>query len=227
MKALILAAGRGERMRPLTDRVAKPLLEVAGKPLIVRLIEALRRGGFGRLVVNLGHLGEQIRGALGDGARFGVTIAYSQEPPGALETGGGIMQALPLLGGEPFAVVNGDVWTDYPFAELPRAPTGLAHLVLVDNPVEHGEGDFDLAASGRIVERGGRRLTFTGISVLRPELFGHSVPGRFPLTPLLRRAISAGRVSGEYYRGRWRDVGTPERLAGLNVDLRGPQPIEP
>ena len=215
MKAMILAAGRGERMRPLTDHTPKPLLPIAGKPLIVRHMEALRAAGIRELVINTGHLGEQLPAALGDGRAWSVRIAWSPEPPEALETGGGIFQALPLLGPEPFLVVNGDVWTDYPFARLPTAPAGLAHLVLASNPLHHPQGDFALTDDGRVEESGARRLTFSGISVLRPELFAGCAPGRFPLGPLLRWAMAAGRVSGEFYAGVWLDIGTPQRLAEL------------
>lgn len=202
-------------MRPLTDTTPKPLLTVAAKPLIVHLIERLRQGGFDELVINLGHLGAQISKHLGDGSALGVTIAYSWEPETALETGGGVLQALPLLGQGPFAVVNSDVWSDYPFARLPRKLTGLAHLVMVDNPPQHPQGDFALTA-GNLAEHGEGRLTFSGISVLQPALFTGCVPGRFPLAPLLRRAMAENQVSGEYYQGVWQDIGTPMRLAQLN-----------
>lgn len=220
MKAMILAAGRGERMRPLTDHTPKPLLPVGGRPLIVHHLEALRAAGIRELVVNTGHLGAQLPAALGDGQHWGVHIRWSAEPPEALETGGGIFQALPLLGPEPFLVVNGDVWSDYPFARLPGAPAGLAHLVLVDNPAYHLQGDFALTAEGKVVHDGATKLTFSGISVLRPELFAGCAPGRFPLGPLLRRALASGQVSGEHYQGRWRDIGTPERLATLERELQ-------
>jgi len=219
MKAMILAAGRGERMRPLTDRVPKPLLEVAGKPLIQYHIEALREAGFAELVVNHAHLGEQIVARLGDGRNFGVHIDYSREPPGALETGGGIRQALPLLGTGAFVVVNGDIWTDYPYRELCREPEGLAHLVLVDNPAYHRDGDFQLNG-GQVAAGGNNCLTFSGIGLYRPELFAGAPQGRFPLAPLLRTAMQLGRVSGEHYRGRWMDIGTVQRLTELDQQLR-------
>lgn len=223
MRALILAAGRGERMHPLTDRLPKPLLEVGGRALIEWHIAALRAAYVTELVVNLGHLGERLRAHLGDGRRFGVDIAYSPEPPGALETGGGILRALPLLGEAPFIVVNGDVWTDCRFDTLPSEPDGSAHLVLVDNPPHHPGGDFALE-EGRVTLNAAPRLTFAGISVLRPELFAGHAPGRFPLGPLLRAAIGAGRVTGEHHRGRWHDIGTPERLAMLDAELRAAAP---
>lgn len=224
---MILAAGRGERMRPLTDHTPKPLLSVAGKPLIVHHLEALQAAGFREIVVNTGHLGEQLPAALGDGHRWGVRIAYSPEPPDALETGGGVFQALPLLGSEPFLVVNGDVWTNYPFARLSTGLAGpaLAHLVLVDNPPHHAQGDFSLEdGGGSVGESGTERLTFSGVSVLRPELFAGCRPGRFPLGPLLRRAIAINQVSGEHFTGAWRDIGTPQRLAELDRELQQ-QPI--
>ena len=222
MKAMILAAGRGERMRPLTDHTPKPLLPVAGKPLIVHHLEALRAAGFADLVINTGHLGERLPAALGDGRDWGVRIDYSPEPPEALETGGGIFRALPLLGSDSFLVLNGDVWTDYPFARLPATPAGLAHLVLVNNPPHHPRGDFVLGNDGRVGESGESRVTFSGISVLRPELFADCAPGRFPLGPLLRRAMAVGAVTGERYSGIWRDIGTPERLAELERELGNP-----
>lgn len=220
MKAMILAAGRGERMRPLTDDTPKPLLPVADQPLIIHHLQALRAAGIREIVINTGHLGEQLPAALGDGRAWDVRIVWSPEPPEALETGGGIFQALPLLGSEPFLVVNGDVWTDYPFARLPAAPVGLAHLVLVNNPPHHPDGDFALMVDGAVRESGEPRLTFSGISLLRPELFAGCAPGRFPLGPLLRRAMAARQVSGEHYAGGWRDIGTPQRLAELDRELR-------
>jgi len=215
MKAMLLAAGRGERMRPLTDHTPKPLLRVAGYALIEHHIEALARAGIRELVVNHAHLGAQLIAALGDGSDYGVHIAYSAEPPGALETGGGILNALPLLGDASFVVINSDIWTDFDFASLPRQPEGLAHLVLVDNPAHHPQGDFALE-DGRVRDAGPVRLTFSGIGVYRPALFAESPVGPFPLAPLLRRAIAAGQVSGERYAGAWFDIGTPERLADVN-----------
>jgi N-acetyl-alpha-D-muramate 1-phosphate uridylyltransferase len=220
MKAMILAAGRGERMRPLTDHTPKPLLLVGGKPLIVWHIERLARAGFRELVINHAHLGQQIESALGAGSRFGVSITYSDEGE-ALETAGGIAKALPLLGAEPFLVVNGDVYTDYDFGRLTIQPMGgvVAHLVLVDNPPQHTQGDFHLE-DGRLVEQGASRLTFSGIGVYRPELFASVVPGsKAKLAPLLHAAIVQKSVTAEHYRGDWVDVGTPERLQALDRKL--------
>ena len=215
MKAMILAAGRGERMRPLTDETPKPLLRIGGQTLIERHVNALAAAGIRELVINHAHLGEQLVQALGDGAACGVDIQWSAEPAGALETGGGIFNALPLLGDAPFVVVNADIWTDFPFSELPDEPDGLAHLVLVDNPAHHPEGDFVLS-SDRVSQGGGARLTFSGIGVYRPELFSGCSAGAFPLAPLLRQAMDDGRVSGACYHGVWFDIGTPERLQEVN-----------
>jgi MurNAc alpha-1-phosphate uridylyltransferase len=211
---MILAAGRGERMRPLTDRIPKPLLPVNGRPLIQHHIEALAAAGFRELVINHAHLGDQIEQALGDGGRWGLNIQYSPEPEGALETGGGIFKALPLLGDAPFLVVNGDISTDYDFSRLALPENSLAHLVLVANPAHNPQGDFCLD-DGRVSDGPGERLTFSGIGIYRPELFAGCRAGAFPLAPLLKSAMAQGRVTGEYYGGRWVDVGTPERLAEL------------
>jgi len=215
MKAMLLAAGRGERMRPLTDATPKPLLRIGGQTLIERHILALARAGITELVINHAHLGGQIVAALGDGRAYGVAIRYSDEDGAALETGGGIFRALPLLGEAPFLVVNADIWTDYPFAGLPADLTGLAHLVMVDNPEHHADGDFSLSG-GRLAQRGPAMLTFSGIGIYRPELFAGCSPGAFPLAPLLRRAMDDGQVSGEHYRGGWFDIGTPARLEAVN-----------
>ena len=220
MRAMVLAAGRGERMRPLTDETPKPLLEVCGRPLIAYVIERLRAAGFEDLVINHAWLGEKLVSALGDGAGLGVRIRWSAEPEEALETGGGIRRALPLLGDAPFAVVNGDVWCDYDYARLPRDPDGDAHLVLVDNPPWHPDGDFVLDAS-RVRSRGGPRLTFAGIGVYRPALFAEVAGERFALAPLLREAMARGRVTGEHHRGVWDDVGTVERLEDLRARCAG------
>nr|WP_155450735.1 nucleotidyltransferase family protein [Allochromatium palmeri] len=211
---MILAAGRGERMRPLTDHTPKPLLQAGGKPLIQHHIERLAAAGLRELVINHAHLGQQIEAALGDGSAFGVEIRYSPEAQ-ALETGGGIFQALPLLGAEPFLVVNGDVWTDVDLGGLTISAGDLAHLVLVDNPPHNPEGDFALS-DGRVRSEGRPRLTFSGIGLYRPELFDGQTPGAFPLAPLLRQAMANGRVGGRHHDGHWFDIGTPERLAALD-----------
>ncbi len=221
MKIMLLAAGRGERMRPLTDTRPKALLEAGGKALIVRLIEQLAAEDFLELVINHAHLGQMIESALGDGARLGVRIRYSHEPE-ALETAGGIALALTVLGDAAFAAVNADLHTDYPFARLRSVlrPDALAHLVLVDNPPHHPRGDFALVER-RVANAGPTTLTFSGIGVYRPELFAGITPGAHAqLATLLRPAAAAGRVSGEHFRGDWRDIGTPERLAALDAELR-------
>lgn len=220
-KAMILAAGRGERMRPLTDATPKPLLSVAGKPLIVWHIERLASAGYTDLVINHAHLGQQIEATLGDGRHWGVSIRYSPEGEGrALETGGGIHNALPLLGDEPFLVVNGDVFTDLDFATLRLPDRCLSYLVLVDNPQHHPEGDFHL--SGMRVRNTADKtglLTYSGIGVYRKELFEHCRPGAFPLAPLLREAMGDDKVCGTHYKGHWIDVGTLERYQLLNENI--------
>ena len=219
---MILAAGRGVRMRPLTDTTPKSLLAAGGKPLIVWQLEKLARAGFTEAVINHAHLGHLIEAALGDGSRFGVSIRYSPERE-ALETAGGIAFALPLLGAEPFLVINADIYCDYDVSKLRRLQLGdkLAHLVLVDNPVQHPRGDFALEAR-RVRETGKRLLTFSGIGVYAPRLFGGIPPGaKVALAPILRKAMAAERVSGEHYRGRWHDIGTAERLRALDKELRG------
>jgi len=226
MKAMILAAGRGERMRPLTDHIPKPLLQVGGRALIEYHIRALAAAGIDSLVINLSYRGDQIRAALGDGSRHGVSISYSPEGEPPLETGGGIFHALPLLGAAPFIVVNGDIWTRYPYASLPSQPDGLAHLVLVDNPEHHPQGDFHLRDGGVYSEGEGERLTFSGIGVYRPELFDGCSDGPFPLAPLLRRAMEAGAVGGEHYPGPWLDIGTPQRLEELDRSLRHSEALD-
>jgi len=215
MKAMILAAGRGERMRPLTDNTPKALLRVGGQTLIEHHLHALVRAGIHELVINHAYHGEQIVRALGDGSAYGVSIRYSAETGGALETGGGIFNALPLLGAAPFLVVNADIWTDFDFDRLPHDIDGLAHLVMVDNPPQHPDGDFSLSA-GRLSRRGPAMLTFSGIGIYRPELFVGCTAGVFALAPLLRSAMDEGRVTGEHYQGRWFDIGTPERLSAIN-----------
>jgi N-acetyl-alpha-D-muramate 1-phosphate uridylyltransferase len=218
MKAMILAAGRGERLRPLTDHTPKPLVPVRGKPLIEWHLEALARAGVDEVVINLSWLGARISTALGDGARWGLRIRYSDEGPVALEPGGGLFRALPLLGPEPFLVVNGDVFTDIDVGRLRLQPGDHAQLVLVPNPPQHPAGDFGLQG-GRVCEADAGRLTYSGIGVYTPALFAGCTDGRFPLLPLLRRAIAAGRLGGERHDGEWNDVGTLERLR--QVDAAG------
>jgi MurNAc alpha-1-phosphate uridylyltransferase len=226
MKAFILAAGRGERMRPLTDTTPKPLLLAGGKPLIVWHLERLAASGFGEVVINHAHRGAQIEAALGDGRRFGLAIRYSPEPPGALETAGGIAKALPLLGGESFLVVNGDVWCDWDFRRahaLAGRHAHLAHLVFVDNPPQHAGGDFclDRETVRYASEAIGPTLTYAGTGVFSPEFFAAVPAGAImKMRPLLDAAIARGVVSGERHAGRWVDVGTPERLAELDLELR-------
>ena len=225
MKAMILAAGRGERMRPLTDHCPKPLLPAGGKPLIVWHIERLAAAGITELVINHAHLGAQLEATLGDGRQLGVQIAWSREAK-ALETAGGIAQALPLLGDPPFAVINGDVFCDLDFAALPaigerlQHSGHLAHLWLVDNPEHHPQGDFVLH-DGLLRPEGERRLTFSGIGVYRPALFAGLIPGQAaPLGPLLRARIAEDAILGSHHHGLWMDIGTPERLAALDLHLR-------
>ncbi len=222
MRALILAAGRGERMRPLTSDMPKPLLSAGGKPLIDYHIEALARAGITELVVNLSWQGAKLRDYLGDGSRYGVSLRFSEEGPEPLETGGGIHYALPLLGPGPFWVVNGDISCDFPFAVRGLPGGTLAHLVLVPNPAHHPGGDFVLR-DGRIVSPDAgntAKLTFAGISIIAPALFNGAQPGRFPLAPLLRAAAARDQLSGECYDDRWTDVGTPERLRQLDTELK-------
>lgn len=232
MKALIFAAGLGERMRPLTDHTPKPLLEVAGKPLIAWHLEKLASLGVRDVVINTSWLAHCFVPVLGDGSRFGLCLHYRHEGDTPLETGGGMFNALPLLGDAPFIALNGDVWCDFDLARLPCEPQGLAHLVLVDNPAHHPQGDFQLDAHGRLHDT--PALTFAGIGVYRPGLLdgwqqvigdapgAEAQPPRFKLAPLLRAAMHAGQVSGEHHRGRWTDVGTPQRLAELDAQLRQP-----
>lgn len=212
---MILAAGRGERLRPLTDQRPKPLLSVAGETLLERHLRGLAAAGFGEVVINLAWLGEQIRAAIGDGHAYGLRVSYSDEGDSALETAGGIVQALPLLGDTPFAVINGDIWTDFPFDRLQPPPADAsAHLVLVDNPAHNADGDFALD-DGRVTSDGAPRLTFAGIGVYRPTLFANRAATVAPLAPLLRSEAAAGRISGEYHAGRWHDIGTAQRLREL------------
>ncbi len=213
MRAMILAAGRGERMRPLSDRIPKPLLSVAGRPLIEYHLIRLADAGYKDIVINLAWLGEKIRQSLGDGSRFGVRIHYSPEPPGGLETAGGIRRALSLLGDAPFLAISADIWCDHPLAPHDLGDD-LGHLVLVDNPPHHPQGDFSLDGD-RVSLYGDRRLTYSGIGFFSPELFAGLQEKSGPLAPVLRRAMRKGRVRGEYHRGEWMDVGTPERLRRL------------
>jgi MurNAc alpha-1-phosphate uridylyltransferase len=215
-RALIFAAGRGERMRPLSDVTPKPLLQVGGKRLIEWHIEALAAAGVRRVVINTSHLAEQFPTALGDGARWNLRIDYSFEGPEPLETGGGMQNALPLLGGDPFIAVNGDIRCDFDFSTLLHEPDGLAHLVVIDNPSHHPNGDFVLRG-GRLFDENESRLTFAGIGVYRPELLGVHGPGKYSIVPILRAAMREGRVSGEYFHGFWSDVGTPQRFASLEA----------
>lgn len=231
---MILAAGRGERLRPLTDQTPKPLLQIGGKALIEYHIENLVRSGINEIVINLSYLGEKIRTALGEGDRWGSKILYSEEGEPALETGGGIFHALPLLGNSPFIVVNGDIWTDFPFSDLleqlpkqlSEKPKVLAHLVLAKNPEHHPHGDFVLdegRVHGDVKRHGngkGQSLTFTGVGVYDPALFSSCTEERFPLAPLLRKAMDSGQVTGQSYNGMWMDIGTRQRLDELDAFLK-------
>ncbi len=220
VRAMILAAGRGERMRPLTDSVPKSMLEVGGKPLIQYHVEALARAGFEELVINHAHLGEQITAHLGDGSEYGLNITYSPETGQALETGGGIYNAMPLLGNEPFLVVNADVWTDLDFSSFVIEREKLAHLLLVPNPPHHQGGDFGLQ-DGLVTNGDEGRSTFSGVGIYHPKLFADCAPGPFRLAPLLRKYAEQALVSGQLYDGRWVDVGTPQRLKALDAALHG------
>lgn len=237
MRALVFAAGRGERMRPLSDVTPKPLLSVGGRRLIECHLENLARAGVREVVINTSHLASRFPETLGDGARYGVRIQYSFEGATPLETGGGMLKALPLLGHEPFIAVNGDIWTEFDFASLPHDPEGLAHLVLVDNPPQHPRGDFGIGEDGTLfpfpdASDAQRALTFAGIGVYRPEILydwravignapgAEENPPRFPITPLLRAAISQHRIGWQQHQGAWSDIGTPQRLQELDEKLR-------
>ena len=237
MKALVFAAGRGERMRPRTDTLPKPLLDVGGKPLIAWHLEKLAALGVRDVVVNTSWLAEQFPAVLGDGSNWGVRLHYSYEGPEPLETGGGMRRALQLLGDAPFLAVNGDIWTDFDFADLPREPRGLAHIVLVPNPAHHTRGDFVRLADGRVRDRddawalatAGHTLTFAGIGVYRAQLisdesvargFGLPIPARFQLAPLLRQAMAVDLIDATAHDGAWTDVGPVERLTSLDHELR-------
>lgn len=218
MRAMILAAGRGERLRPLTDSTPKPLLEVGGKPLIEHHLERLASAGFREVVINLCHLGDKIRETLGDGSNWGLNIYYSPEPAGALGTGGGIQQALPFLGESPFAIINGDVFTAYPLARLRVIKCDQAHLVLVPNPAHNPNGDFALEG-GYVAADRQPRLTFSGISVYHPRFFESASPGNFSVVPMLQAAMDQQQVTGQLYKGVWHDIGTLERLEQLREQL--------
>jgi N-acetyl-alpha-D-muramate 1-phosphate uridylyltransferase len=221
VKAMVMAAGRGERLRPLTDTLPKPLAPVAGKPLIVYHLEALATAGIRDVVINLSWLGDRIKAALGDGHDYGVRIHYSEEGPVPLETAGGIFNALPLLGPEPFLVVNGDVWTDIDFGRLALDDAADALIVLVPNPAHNSRGDFALDGDA-VIERDNAQqsYTYSGVGVYRPEFFSGCSAGRFPLLPLLKRAIAARRLRGQLHRGEWCDVGSIERLRELDSRVR-------
>jgi MurNAc alpha-1-phosphate uridylyltransferase len=220
MKAMILAAGRGQRMQPLTDDCPKALLRLGDKPLIQFHIEALLRAGIREIVINLAWLGEQIRDYLGDGSQFGASIVYSDEGSRALETGGGIRKALGLLGDQPFWLVNGDVFTDFDYKPQTIEDDMLAHLLMVQNPEHNPEGDFGLR-EGLVQVSAENRYTYTGIAIIRPELLANTTAGVFPLAPLLQAAANNSAVSGELFNGLWIDVGTPERLQSLREFLQG------
>jgi MurNAc alpha-1-phosphate uridylyltransferase len=214
MRAMILAAGRGERMRPLTDHTPKPLLTVHNKPLIVYHIEAMADAGIHDIVINVGHLPQQFEATLGDGQKFGVNIHYSYEEL-VLETGGGIVKALPLLGTDPFLVVSGDILTDFSFVQLPKSPIGLAHLVMVNNPSHHPRGDYALA-DGYVQAEGENLLNFAGIGVYRPELFESFTPTRFRLPSVFQKPLQEKLITGEHYKGLWHNIGTVEQLQHVN-----------
>ncbi len=215
MKAMLLAAGRGERMRPLTDATPKPLLKVGDRSLIEFHLAALATAGFRDVVINTAWLADQITEFIGDGSRYQLKVIYSHESDGALDTGGGIFNALHLLGNEPFLVINSDIWTNMEYDDLGLADEDLAHLVLVDNPPHQPEGDFTLAGN-RVHDNSEERLTFSGVGVYRPELFAGLMPGKFPLAPVLCAAMQTDQVSGEHFQGSWMDIGTPERFRVLN-----------
>lgn len=220
MKAMILAAGRGERLRPLTDTTPKPLLKVAGYSLIEYHLMALQKAGIQDIVINLSWLGDQIESQLADGSQYGVNIQYSYETAQALETGGGIFKALDLLADDTFIVTNADIWTDFPYQQLPTTLTGLAHLVMVDNPPQHPQGDFSLA-EGLVNDSDQNRKTFSGIGVYSADLFRGIRDKIFPLAPLLKNAMQTRQVTGEHYQGQWFDIGTADRLQQLDEKLKG------
>jgi MurNAc alpha-1-phosphate uridylyltransferase len=222
MKAMILAAGRGERLRPLTDTIPKPLIQAGPKRLIEYLIDNLVAAGFNDLVINYAHLGEQFPQYLGDGSRYGARIQYSPEVDGGLETAGGIINALPLLGEAPFLVVNGDIWTDFDFNDIRQdilAEGMLCHLVLVDNPPHNPDGDFGLDQSSRLSTDSDKKWTFSGIGLYRPEMFAGMDNSKRALKPLFEQGIETSRISGQLHHGDWSDIGTIERLEALEKQL--------
>jgi MurNAc alpha-1-phosphate uridylyltransferase len=231
-RALVFAAGKGERMRPLTNDTPKPLLAAGGKPLVEWHLEKLAAIGIREVVLNVSWLADRFEPTLGNGSRWGLRLHYSHEGPEPLETGGGMLHALRLLGDAPFIAVNGDIWTDYDFSRLPTRPRAMAHLVMVDNPPQHPAGDFRLEANGTLRGDGAPKLTYSGIGVYDPriltgwrEVIGRAPgtelsPPRFKLAPLLFDAMARGEIHGEHHRGRWTDVGTPQRLAELDAALR-------
>jgi MurNAc alpha-1-phosphate uridylyltransferase len=218
VKAVVLAAGRGVRLKPLTDATPKPLIEVRGKPLMVHHLERLRDAGLTQIHINTSWLAEKLQSYLGDGSRYGVHIHYSYEGPEPLETGGGLFKMLPAIGRDPFLVVNGDVFTDFPFENLKHSlkPDFLAHLVMVANPMHHPKGDFHLSPAGHLRMEGEPKLTYSGIGVYRADFFKGCDAGKFPLLPLFKEAMCSEALSGEHFSGLWSDVGTPESLDRLN-----------
>jgi len=218
MRAMILAAGRGERLKPITDSVPKALIKAGETTPLERHLERLAHAGFRQCVINLGHLGEQIRDLVGDGHRWNLQVSYSDEGDDILETGGGIHKALPLLGDGPFAVVNADTWSEFDYARLRNTKCDYAHLVMVDNPSHNPGGDFELR-SGLVKTGNKKRLTFSGIAVYHPRLFSSLSGGKFPLAPLLTQVMETHYVTGEYFAGFWLDIGTEERLKSLRQKL--------
>lgn len=214
--AMILAAGRGERLRPVTDSLPKALVEVRGESLLERHLRAVKAAGVETVVINLGWLGEQIVERVGSGLEYGLNVAYSQEGDNILETGGGIHRALPMLGSDPFIVVNADIFTDMPLPVAALSDDDVGHLVLVPTPAEKRAGDFDLQ-NGRVRNSDAAEYTFSGVAIYSPEFFADCAPGRFPLAPMLRAAADTGRLGGSLYAGLWTDVGTPDRLIELNA----------
>lgn len=215
---MILAAGRGERLRPLTDETPKSLVEVGGRSLLERHLDHVKAAGIETVVINLGWLGDRIVERVGSGRRHGLEVIYSQEGDNILETGGGIFKALPTLGDGPFVVINADIFTDMPVPEVTLADDQLGHLVMVPSPEYRAGGDFDIE-EGLIRNSSDQSLTFSGVAIYRPQLFDGCKPGRFPLAPLLRVAATDGRLSGSLYEGLWADIGTPERLEALRAAL--------